>query len=371
MANEVILKNGISIKNGWWEILNWLISDLFDQDDVSAEYNTGLMEKLGLTYTKPLNLEETFDIMVGSWELDEIDEWANLPEIDTTKWKGKWFELKIFWGKYKVSKFFMEWVKSSQTLQWADSSVKSEWARLARNIKGLDRSKVKTKNKLFAELLTQSRLTSSAFWPWSLTPYGQALISWSHPYLEWTKTFDNYGWALTLVSTSTSTIATSRANIKTMLNIVKNNCRLQNGDYVEVASVYDLMVPRELETTSREVLNDGSKFSWQNSNSEELNVFSFEWSNIRLVVLDTVGSLDKKGELIGTTTQWYMYNKEWAKQAQAARFIELYAATIEAYRNDDNKNEYISIDLSCTVDHYWLESFIAWANIPDSTGSTA
>jgi hypothetical protein len=131
------------------------------------------------------------------------------------------------------------------------------------------------------------------------------------------------------------------------------------------------MVPRELETTSREVLNDGSKFSWQNSNSEELNVFSFEWSNIRLVVLDTVGSLDKKGELIGTTTQWYMYNKEWAKQAQAARFIELYAATIEAYRNDDNKNEYISIDLSCTVDHYWLESFIAWANIPDSTGSTA
>jgi hypothetical protein len=46
-----------------------------------------------------------------------------------------------------------------------------------------------------------------------------------------------------------------------MLNIVKNNCRLQNGDYVEVASVYDLMVPRELETTSREVLNDGSKFS--------------------------------------------------------------------------------------------------------------
>ena len=57
----------------------------------------------------------------------------------------------------------MKWVEASQTLENADSSVKSEWARIARNIKGLERSKVKTKNKLFAELLTRGRLTSSAF----------------------------------------------------------------------------------------------------------------------------------------------------------------------------------------------------------------
>jgi len=45
------------------------------------------MNKLGLTYTKPLNIEETFDIMVGAGELDEIDEGENLPEIDLTKGK--------------------------------------------------------------------------------------------------------------------------------------------------------------------------------------------------------------------------------------------------------------------------------------------
>jgi hypothetical protein len=39
-------------------------------------------------------------------------------------------------------------------------------------------------------------------------------------------------------------------------------------------------------------------------------------------------------------------------QAQALRYIELYPASIEVYKNDDNKNQYISIDMSCTVDHY-------------------
>ena len=56
------------------------------------------MAKLGLTPTQPLNLEENFDIMVGSGELDEIDEGADFPEIDTEKGKGKGFKLKIFAG---------------------------------------------------------------------------------------------------------------------------------------------------------------------------------------------------------------------------------------------------------------------------------
>jgi len=70
--------------------------------------------------------------------------------------------------------------------------------------------------------------------------------------------------------------------------------------------------------------------------------------------------------LIGTTSQWFIYNKQGAMEAQAARFIELYPAEIESYKNDDNKNQYISIDMSCTVDHYGLEQFIVGANIPNS-----
>jgi len=371
MANEVILENGISIKNGWGEILNGLIWDLFDQDDISAEYNTDLMTKLGLTFTKPLNLEETFDIMVGSGELDEIDEGADFPEIDTEKGKGKGFKLKIFAGEYKVSKFFMKWVDSSETLENADSSVKKEWSRLARNIKGLDRSKIKAKNKLTAQLFTKWRLTSEANWPWSLTPYGQALFSTAHPYMRGTKTFSNYAGALTLLASTDAEIVTSRTNIKTVLGQLKNDVRLQNGDYIDIPSEYELQVPRELETIAREVLNNGSKWSGWGTNSNEENVFTFEGSKLRIVILDTIGSLDKSGNLIGTTTQWQIMNKEGAIRAAAARFIELYAAEIEVYKNDSNKNHFISIDLSCTVDHFGLEQFVVGANIPDSTGSTS
>ena len=353
MANEVILKNGISIAAGGNDILNGLIGDLFDQDEVSAQYNTDLMEKLGLTPTTPLNLEETFDIMVGSGELDEIEEWENLPEIDLTKGKGKGFELKQFGGKYKVSKLFMKWAEKSQTLANADSSVKSEWARIARNIKGLDRSKVKTKNKLFAELITKGKYTDAAYWPGSTTPYGQALFSSAHPYLEGTKTFSNV-----------AELALDSANLLTVINQLKVTVRLQNGDYVDMPSEYELQVPRALETTARQVLNNGSKFSGADNNSAELNVFAFEGSRIKLVVVDTWGSLDKRGTMIGAVDMWTVFNKTGARQAQAARFIELYAAEIEVYKNDDNKNNYISIDLSCTVDHYWLESFIVGSKIP-------
>ena len=248
----------------------------------------------------------------------------------------------------------MKWVEASETLENADSSVKSEWARIARNIKGLERSKIKTKNKLFVELLANGRKTDQAFGPGSLTPYGQALFSTAHPYLEGTKTFSNYAGALSLDAT----------NLKTAINQLKVDVRLQNGDYIDVPTEYELLVPKELETTARETLNNGSNFAADGSNSSKENVFVFEGSRVKLVVLPTLGGLDKRGNQIGTGTMWFVYNREGAMQAQAARYIELYPAEIEVYKNDDNKNHYISVDMSCTVDHYGLEQFVVGANIP-------
>lgn len=364
MSNSVEFKNMVSIQGGGNEVLNGLIGDLFDQDDISAQYNTDLMAKLGLTYTRPLNIDETFDVMVGMGDLDEVNEGEDLPTIDVSKGKGKGFQLKTFGGQFPVTKQFMKWAEASQTLEGADSSVKKEWSRLAQNIKGLDRSKIKTKNKLFAELLVNSRKSDQAFWPGSLTPYGQPLISASHPYLNGTMTFSNYAGDLALSAADATAIATSRGYIKTALNKIKNDLRLQNGDYVEEPSEYEIHVPRALVTTVREILNDGSKFSGEGSNANTLNVFAFEGSRLKIVQNDTIGSYDKRGNMIGTTTMWFIYNREGAMKAQAARYIELYNAEIDVYKNDSNKNHYVSIDMSCTVDHYGLETFIVGANIP-------
>jgi len=97
--------------------------------------------------------------------------------------------------------------------------------------------------------------------------------------MEGTKTFSNYLGELALDST----------NLKAGIARIKNDLRLQNGDYIEVPSEYELLVPRALETTAREVLNNGSKFSADGSNSNKENVFMFEGSRVKLVVIDTIG----------------------------------------------------------------------------------
>lgn len=371
MADSVILKNGITINGGGGEILNALIGDLFDQDKISANLDEGLMTKLGLVKTIPLSREETFDIMVWSTTLDELGESENLPEIDLSKWKGKGFEMKKFGGKYKISKDFIKWVETSKSIENADSSVKAEWSRIARNIKGLDRSKVKTKNKLFAEILTKSRRSDSAYGPGSLTPYGQPLLSTAHPYLNGTKTFSNYIGNKPLSATNDTAINTSIGYILDALSALKNDCRLQNGDYIMMPTNYELIVPRALETTARQILNTWSKSSPTANNEGKMNVFSFEGSTIELVVDHTIGSYDKNGNIIGGTDMWFLYNREGAMEAQALRYIELYPAEIEVYKNHDNKDNYISVDMQCTVDHYGAECFIVGACVPDINGSKA
>lgn len=154
MSNGVVLFNGTSMGAGGSDLLNGLIGDLLDQDEVSANYDKEVMQKLGLTYTVPLSPDETFDSMVGAAELDEVEESEDLPIVDLSKAPGKGFKIKLFGGQYKVSKLFVEWVKKAKTLEEADSSVKKEWARIARRIKQLDKSKVKTKSMLFAKLFT-------------------------------------------------------------------------------------------------------------------------------------------------------------------------------------------------------------------------
>ena len=353
MSAEVKFTNGVSIADGGNVVLNGLLGDLFDQDNISAEKNDDLMAKLGMTYTKPLNLEETFDIMIGWTELDEIAEGADLPEIDVAKGKWKGFAIKQFGWAYKVTKLFMEWAKKSETLENADSSVQKEWARLARNIKGLDRSKIRTKNKLFAEIFTKGKYSDQANGAWSVTAYGQPLFSVAHPYREWTATFSNV-----------SELALDATNLLAVIKQLNVDVRLQNGDYIEEPTEYTLLVPRALRTVARQVLNNGSKFSWQDANSAELNVFTFEGSRVKLEVVDKWGTLDKDGDIIWALDMWVVLNKEGALEAQALRFLELYPASIESYKNDYNKNEYISIDLGCAVDHYGLEQFCIWSKIP-------
>lgn len=149
--------------------------------------------------------------------------------------------------------------------------------------------------------------------------------------------------------------ALANASLKEAIRIHKEDIRLQNGDYVMVPDEYELLVPRELETTAREVLNNGSKFAADGNNSSKENVFMFEGSRVKIVVVPQFNFMTKSGSSIGSKTAWFLYNKEVALESHAARYIELYDANIELYKNNSNKDDIISIDLGCTVEHYGLQ----------------
>lgn len=144
----------------------------------------------------------------------------------------------------------------------------------------------------------------------------------------------------------------SNASLKEAIRIHKEDIRLQNGDYVAMPESFDLLVPRELETSATEILNNGSKYAADGNNSSKENVFRFEGSRVNLVVVPQFNFMTKSGGSVGSKTMWFLFNKEVALESNALRYIELYDANIEMYKDNANKDELISIDLGCTVDHY-------------------
>jgi hypothetical protein len=95
-----------------------LLTDIIDQDKQSyiGKQTEDLKTKMHFTETKALNPEQKFSEIVGAYELDEMTEGQSLPVIDVEKGADKGFELKIFGGKLKITKFFMEWLKQNQNI---------------------------------------------------------------------------------------------------------------------------------------------------------------------------------------------------------------------------------------------------------------
>lgn len=345
--NPVVFVNGVSMSAGGYDVLSALIGSTFAEEKLSAQKDETLMEQLGITPTTPLSPDEKFNSMAGGTELEEVEESEDLPYLDIGTGPAKGFKIKMFGGVYKVSKLFMEWVSSAKTLEQADPSVKREWMNIARNITRLNYSKTKTKQMLFAKIFTLGWSIIAEFGPGSATPSGKALFAKNHTYLGGTKSFSN------IVPNNP---ALTDVSLRTALGILGNDIRLENGDYIEKPDVYKLVVSREGELNAREILNNGYQFQWDQEN--KINIYTFDGFRIELEVVAALNYLDKNGNSIGSKEAWYLYNKDGARIANAIRYIELWPAKIEIYKNNSNKDNLVSIDMGCTVDHYGLEKFV-------------
>jgi len=182
MAGQVIFTNTLTYAAGGQDVLNPLITDLFDQDMASFQNNNDTVNKIGLVETRALTPDQQFSIMIGAYELSEIQEGEDLPMTSVGKGNNKGFQIVQYGNQIPITKLFRKWIESAQTLDGADSSVKAEWIRLSSNIKALMRGQRKRKNIVAAQLLTEGWIDTNAYGPGSATPYGEPLFSASHPY---------------------------------------------------------------------------------------------------------------------------------------------------------------------------------------------
>jgi hypothetical protein len=136
------------------DILNPLISDIFDQDKTSFEINNDVTGKLGFHETRAITPDQKFRQSIGAYELDEVDEDSDYAVMQTGFTKEKGFAVKEYANQIPISKLFKKWIEASQSLQGADTSVQKEWGELSNNIRALRYGRVKTMNIVATKLFT-------------------------------------------------------------------------------------------------------------------------------------------------------------------------------------------------------------------------
>lgn len=362
VQGQVIYTNTLTYANGGTDVLSPLITSLFDQDLASFEIQNDTIGQLGFKtsmVTTPLGV---FTIGIGAFELPVITEGQDLPIATTGKGANKGYAIVEYGAQIPVTKLFRKWLESAKDLNGADSSVKAEWQTLAQNIMNLRYGRVKTMNQVATQLFTLGWSSSAANGPGSPTPYGQSLFALNHIYGGFgglpAGTFQN----ILGGSYGTADTALSAVTLQQMLNIHKNELKLQNGDRIDSPDKYTLMVSRSGAVNARAILNTPGNqvtmYSGTGSNANQMNTFSFMGNIVEIQEMPYLGSTKQDGTLIGTNNYYFLINKPYASMAGAMRLIKLWDAEVRVYQNDSNGNTFVAMDMGFAIDHYGLESYI-------------
>ena len=347
MAGEVTFNNGLT-KGAGDNLLNGLLADIYIQDNVSYAYKSGVKDMLHYKSHIPTNPEQVFSEQVGAEELDEITENQNVPVSTVSKGADKGFAVKVYAKKLPISKLFMKWLEKNQTIDTADSAIQALYAQYANATINLKKGGIKQQNNECVKVFTEGFVSTAANGAGSPTAYGQALFSGVHSIKGGAETFSN------LLSTPNG--ALTAVTLQDALTLHKTAIKLQNGDFTDNNSTFELRVPRALEQTAREILQDSGKgryqFAGTGNNSALLNTFDFDGNMVELKVIPTVGNTDKNGVAIGAGTYRWVANPIVIDEFASLKYIELWASNIESRYNHDNKQHYASIDMSFGVDHF-------------------
>lgn len=292
-----------------------------------------------------------FTSMLWTHSLDELGEFDQYPILNKEQGFTKGYKVSRRGWKIAISKNLRKWIEASTSSAKLSPTVKSELSKLARDTNTLINAAKLTKNEVATEVLTKGFSVTAAYGPGSATPDGVALFSASHVIKATGATQSN------LVTGALSQVKLEEAIEK--LRNMKDGI----GRKMRRASSYTLIVPSELEATARKILNDGSKFAsavsdTETNNGVTSNIFQWDGFKIELLVLDTLNQPKKDGTLVGSATQWFVLNKEAAREMGAFKYLSLYNEEMDMYLDNDTKVLYVDVDLSFTCDAYQPEVIV-------------
>lgn len=327
------------------DLLTPTLIDIINQRIAESGYDDEFM-KVGYVSEEVFTKDGTITSMIGPEALKEIVEGATAPIINKEQGFEKGFRVKIYARKMVVSKFLSKWIQKNETLASADNSVQIEIRKLMEDVVFLADGAKLTLNNEGIGVLADGFAVTEAYGAGSASPDGEALFSDNHIIKKTGGVYSN------LVAGALSTAALEAAIQKHKVDI-----RMGNGRRVRTADVYQLLVPRALETEARKILTaDG--FATGSYDPKQITVFDFKGSKVELVVSDVLGQPDDNGGTVGTDTNWFVINATLSRAIRAFRVFELYGKEVTTWYDDDTGNYYIKLDMSFGVDHYQPEVIV-------------
>lgn len=317
----------------------------------TTESQVGLMDiasELGFVNEDIILVDGQITSMVGPEPLQEIDEDGVAVVAEIIEGFSKRYKLKEYALKHKCTKLFAKWIEQGANTDGVDSSVKTEIMKFRDNLQNLVYGNVLTRNIVMQDVFAKGFAVTEAYGPGSALGDGQPLFSASHIVKKTGATFDNL-----------CTGALSATTLESTIQKYKTAIYSPNGYRIRTPDVFTLMVPRALETTARKILNSGGDqagiYAGTGNNSALLNVFNYQGSKVKLVVLDMVGEKRGDGTTIGNDAMWFLANTPYNLQYKSFRVFSIWDKEVENWRNDETGAFFTKISTYFTADAFNAE----------------
>jgi len=344
-----VLDNGLTFEGSGKSTLDALIVESVKQADLMPNFKD-TSEILCFTDTTLLNPDQKYSMVVPPTGLKGITEMGvkNIENFKVGPKKGTY--QREIGGEYITSYQMTQWIKSGKNLSGAPDGIQAEAFNMAEQARYLVMAYDRTYAEEMAKVFTKGFSISAANGPGSATAKGLPFFSASQPIGD-TGTVQ----ANLVTGASYTNVATGITQLQAHLDLHRK-MKMDNGQKpMSTGDAFRLICSRERENFWRLVLNDGSSFSGQGSNANQLSQFNFKGNMVELKVLPMLGEPDADGVTIGGADNYFVINVGAAKRLKSLKQYRLYTPHMKTYEDQKTDAFVTSIRAIVGADTYGAE----------------